>query len=155
MSRDPFWAPYPSPPGMRWASRAGDMWLEHGEFGPGEFRPDPPSSDNRGSELRPPPVPSTGHVSNGQPPVSRIPHEAIAAVERVLASRADAVAEVPGSERWRSTTVTHQCVKTLSHAEEAINGVEADRDTGEHPLAHAAARALLGLALALQRKDPR
>lgn len=88
--------------------------------------------------------------SESQP--SRIPAEAIAAVERVLAFRAEAVAEAPGSERWRSTTVTHQCVKTLSHAEEAINGVEADRDTGEHPLAHAAARALLGLALALREK---
>lgn len=84
--------------------------------------------------------------------MSRIPPEAIEAVERVLAHRAGVVSEVPGQERWRSTTVTHQCVKTLSHAEEAINGVEADRDTGEHPLAHAAARALLGLALALKDK---
>lgn len=152
MSRDPFWAPYPSPPGMRWASRAGDVWLEHGEFGPGEFRPDPPSSRNLDSQLRPPPVPSTGHVTNGHQPASRIPPEAIAAVERVLAHRAGVVSEVPGQERWRSTTVKHQAGKAESHAMEALCGVEADRDTGEHPLAHAAARALLGLALALKDK---
>lgn len=91
-------------------------------------------------------------VSNGTP--SRIPPEALAAVERALAHRAAAVAEVPGSERWRSTTVKHQAGKAESHALEALMGVEADRDTGEHPLAHAAARALLGLALALQKKDP-
>lgn len=83
--------------------------------------------------------------------MSRIPPEAIAAVERVLAHRAGVVSEVPGQERWRSTSVGHQTRKALSHAGEAYMGVEADRDTGEHPLAHAAARALLGLALHLQK----
>ena len=78
---------------------------------------------------------------------SRIPPEALAAVERVLAHRAAAVAEVPGQERWRKTTIDHQTAKALSHAAEAALGTTEDRDTGEHPLAHAAARALLGLAL--------
>lgn len=81
---------------------------------------------------------------------SRIPPEALAAVERVLAHRAEAVAEVPGQERWRSTTVDHQTAKVLSHAAEASLGTTTDVDTGEHPLAHAAARALLGLALAIK-----
>ena len=86
-------------------------------------------------------------TSNG-----RIPPEALAAVERVLAHRAGVVSEVPGKERWRSTTVIHQALKAESHAVEAYMGVTADRDSGEHPLAHAAARALLGLALALQQQ---
>lgn len=85
-------------------------------------------------------------------PASRIPPEALAAVERVLAFRAAAVSEVPGQERWRQTTAQHQAAKAASHALEAYEGTEADHETGEHPLAHAAARALLGLALAL-RKD--
>lgn len=85
--------------------------------------------------------------------MSRIPKEALDAVERVLAHRAEVVGEIIGRERWRQTTVAHQALKTESHAVEAYMGVEADRDTGEHPLAHAAARALLGLALALQKAD--
>jgi hypothetical protein len=84
--------------------------------------------------------------------VSRIPAEALAEVERILAHRAASVAETPGSERWRSTTVEHQARKAESHAMEALCGVVADVDTGAHPLAHAAARALLGLALALREK---
>lgn len=84
---------------------------------------------------------------------TRIPPEALAAVERVLAFRAAAVDEVPGQERWRSTTVEHQAAKAGSHSLEAIQGTEADHETGEHPLAHAAARALLGLALALRDKQ--
>lgn len=84
---------------------------------------------------------------------SRIPPEALAAVERVLAFRAAAVSEVPGKERWRSTTPQHQAAKAASHALEAYEGTEADHETGEHPLAHAAARALIGLALALQRRE--
>lgn len=83
----------------------------------------------------------------------RIPTEALAAVERVLAFRAAAVSEVPGHERWRQTTPQHQAAKAASHALEAYEGTEADHETGEHPLAHAAARALLGLALALNRKQ--
>lgn len=86
-------------------------------------------------------------------PASRIPPEALAAVERVLAHRAAAVSEVPGQERWRQTTPQHQAAKAASHALEAYEGTEADHETGEHPLAHAAARALLGLALALQRRE--
>ena len=88
----------------------------------------------------------------GQP--SRIPPEALAAVERVLAFRADAVAEVPGQERWRSTTVEHQLSKVISHAAEVQAGATVDRDTGLHPAAHVAARALLACALALQTQDP-
>ena len=97
-------------------------------------------------QLRPPPVPS----------VSRIPPEALAAVERVLAHRAATVAETPGSERWRTTTVEHQAKKAESHAMEALCGVVADVDTGAHPLIHAAARALLGAQLFLdqQREKP-
>jgi len=83
--------------------------------------------------------------------ISRIPPEALAAVERVLAHRASAVAEVPGQERWRQTTTHHQASKCASHALEVECGVAEDPDTGEHPLAHAAARALLGLALHLER----
>ncbi len=90
-------------------------------------------------------------ITNGQP--SRIPPEALAAVERVLAFRADAVAEVPGQERWRSTTVEHQLAKVISHAAEVQAGATADHDTGVHPAAHVAARALLMCALALQQKD--
>lgn len=81
---------------------------------------------------------------------SRIPPEALAAVERVLAHRAEAVAEVPGQERWRQTTVDHQVAKMLSHGAEAALGGTVDRDTGLHPLAHAVARGLLGLALAIK-----
>lgn len=84
---------------------------------------------------------------------TRIPPEALAAVERVLAFRAQAVAEVPGQERWRSTSVEHQASKAASHALEAYQGVTEDHETGEHPLAHAAARALLGLALALRDRQ--
>lgn len=83
---------------------------------------------------------------------SRIPSAALAAVERVLAHRAAAVSEVPGQERWRQTTPQHQAAKAASHALEAYEGTEADHETGEHPLAHAAARALLGLALALRKE---
>lgn len=87
--------------------------------------------------------------------MSRIPPEALAAVERVLAFRAAVVAEVPGQERWRATTVNHQARKAVSHAIEATGGLAADHETGEHPLAHSAARALLGLALALEDSDVR
>lgn len=86
------------------------------------------------------------------PKPSRIPPEALAAVERVLAFRAAAVSEVPGQERWRQTTPQHQASKAASHALEAYEGTGADHETGEHPLAHAAARALLGLALALRKE---
>ena len=93
----------------------------------------------------------------GQP--SRIPPEALAAVERVLAHRAGVVSEVVGQERWRSTTVEHQCRKAESHARYAILesgplGDPLDDETGEHHAAHAAARALLACALYYQRKDP-
>ena len=86
---------------------------------------------------------------------SRIPPEALAAVERVLAHRAGVVGEVPGQERWRSTSVEHQASKAESHARYASMechplGDPLDEETGEHHLAHAAARALLGLALALR-----
>ena len=72
----------------------------------------------------------------GQP--SRIPPEALAAVERVLAHRAGVVSEVVGQERWRSTTVEHQCRKAESHARYAILesgplGDPLDDETGEHP----------------------
>lgn len=98
-----------------------------------------------------------GHSTTLPPPpmlpaVSRIPPEALAAVERVLAHRAGVVAEVVGQERWRQTTPQHQATKCATHASECLRGVVSDRDTGEHPLAHAAARALLGLALYLQRR---
>lgn len=83
---------------------------------------------------------------------SRIPPEALAAVERVLAHRAGVVAEVPGQEAWRTKTPTHQATKCVSHVKEFLAGERADRDTGESPLAHAAARALLALALELQRR---
>jgi len=83
---------------------------------------------------------------------SRIPPEALAAVERVLAHRAAAVAEVPGQERWRSTTAEHQATKAAGHLAEAMRGVSSDYDTGEDPLAHAAARALFGLALRISTR---
>lgn len=85
--------------------------------------------------------------------MSRIPPEAIAAVERVLAHRAGVVSEVPGQERWRETTVEHQLRKVLSHAAEVQAGGTKDRDTGAHPAVHVAARALLMCALAIQQKD--
>lgn len=91
-------------------------------------------------------------ITNRQP--SRIPPEAIAAVERVLAHRAGVVSEVPGQERWRQTTVEHQLRKVVSHAAEVQAGATVDRDTGLHPAAHVAARALLACALALQTQDP-
>lgn len=93
--------------------------------------------------------PAAPSTTNG-----RIPPEAIAAVERVLAHRAGVVSEVPGQERWRQTTVPHQAAKAESHAVYARCEWDAlDDETGEHHLAHAAARALLGLALYLQQKD--
>ena len=81
---------------------------------------------------------------------SRIPPEALALVERVLAHRAAAVAEVPGHARGRKPTVAPPGAKMLSHGAEAALGGTVDRDTGLHPLAHAVARGLLGLALAIK-----
>jgi hypothetical protein len=50
--------------------------------------------------------------------------------------------------------VPHQAAKAESHAVYARCEWDAlDDETGEHHLAHAAARALLGLALYLQQKD--
>lgn len=85
----------------------------------------------------PPPVPTP----------QRIPVDAIAAVERVLAFRANAVCEVPGTEAWRTRAPSHHVNKAIGHALEALEGLTADHETGEDPIAHAAARLLFALAL--------
>lgn len=85
--------------------------------------------------------------------MGRLPSDAIEAVERVLAYRAAAVDELPGCEVWPTRTPEHHVRKALGHILEWQVGVNADHETGEDPLAHAAARLLFALALRERRRS--
>ena len=82
----------------------------------------------------------------------RLPLDALLAVERVLAYRADVTGEIPGGEVWPSRTPEHHVRKALGHVLEWQSGINTDHETGEDPLAHAAARLLFALALRERRK---
>ena len=74
--------------------------------------------------------------------------EALDAVERVTAWAQRG--KHPGP-KWAGQTMEHQTAKLLGHLSRAMKGETADEDTGEHPFAHVAARALMLLGLALKR----
>lgn len=75
--------------------------------------------------------------------------DALDAVERVTAWAQQG--KHPGP-KWASQTTEHQVAKLLGHLSRAMKGETADEDTGEHPYAHVAARALMLLGL-IQRKQ--
>jgi hypothetical protein len=85
--------------------------------------------------------------------MARIPSDALDAIERVLAYRARAVGELPGSEVWPTRTAEHHIRKALGHVLEWQSGINCDHETGEDPLAHAAARLLFALALRERRRS--
>jgi len=84
--------------------------------------------------------------------MSRLPDDALAAIERVMAYRAEVTNESPGCEVWPTRTPEHHVRKALGHVLEWQSGVNADHETGEDPLAHAAARLLFALALRERRR---
>lgn len=84
--------------------------------------------------------------------MSRLPADALGAIERVLAYRAEATGELPGCEVWPTRTAEHHVRKALGHVVEWQSGVNTDHETGEDPLAHAAARLLFALALRERRR---
>jgi hypothetical protein len=54
--------------------------------------------------------------------------------------------------KWSRQTVDHQATKLCGHLCRGLYGKEtADEDTGEHPFAHVAARALMLLGLVLKK----
>lgn len=83
---------------------------------------------------------------------ARVPLDALLAVERVLAYRAETTGELPGNELWPTRTPEHHVRKALGHVLEWQSGICIDHETGEDPLAHAAARLLFALALRERRK---
>ncbi len=76
--------------------------------------------------------------------------EALDAVERVAAWAQRG--KHPGGE-WSTQTVSHQLAKMLGHVARGMKGEAADEDTGEHPYAHVAARALMLVGLVLREAE--
>lgn len=74
----------------------------------------------------------------------------LAAVERVAAWAQRG--KHPGP-KWATQTIMHQVGKLLGHMRNGMLGESVDEDTGEHPYAHVAARALMLLGLALQKPE--
>lgn len=83
----------------------------------------------------------------GQHPPTRIPAEALAAVERLLAASAARMGERPGEELWAAKSVTHHVQKGVGHGMEYQVGIRADHETGESPALHALCRFLFAVAL--------
>jgi len=89
------------------------------------------------------------------PPPDRFPMllsiglgDALDAVERVV------VWAQKGKHRgkkWETQSVEHQTGKLLRHLGSGTLGELSDEDTGEHPFAHVAARALMLLGLVLKQ----
>lgn len=75
--------------------------------------------------------------------------DALDAVERVTAWAQRG--KHPGP-KWASQTVAHQAAKLVGHLGRGLAGELADEDTGEHPFAHVAARALMLLGLVSKRE---
>lgn len=91
------------------------------------------------------------------PPPERFPMlltiglgDALDAVERVVVWAQNGKHR---GKKWESQTPEHQQGKLLRHLGSGMLGETVDEDTGEHPFAHVAARALmlLGLVLKTQR----
>ncbi len=74
--------------------------------------------------------------------------EALDAVERV--ARWAQEGKHPGP-KWATQTTEHQAGKLVKHLGYGLCGDTQDEDTGEHPYAHAAARALMLLGLVLKK----
>lgn len=88
------------------------------------------------------------------PPPERFPMllaiglgDALDAVERVVVWAQNGKHQ---GKKWESQTVEHQQGKLLRHLGCGLVGDVADEDTGEHPFAHVAARALMLLGLILK-----
>lgn len=75
--------------------------------------------------------------------------DALDAVERVTAWAQRG--KHPGP-KWATQTEWHQQAKLLGHLAAGMKGTAVDEDTGEHPFAHVAARALMLLGLALKAR---
>ena len=73
---------------------------------------------------------------------------ALEAVERVCAWANRGKHAGP---KWAAQTVSHQSAKMMKHAGAGLCGQTEDEDTGEHPFAHVAARALMLLGLVLKK----
>ena len=87
------------------------------------------------------------HRCAQQTPRTRIPAEALAAVERLLAASAQRMGERPGEELWAAKSVTHHVQKGVGHGMEYQVGIRSDAETGESPALHAFARFMFAVAL--------
>lgn len=56
-------------------------------------------------------------------------------------------------KKWETQTKDHQIGKLLGHLAAGMKGEQVDEETGEHPYAHTAVRALMLLGIALQEGE--
>lgn len=94
-----------------------------------------------GPEHEPPRFPTTVGIGLG---------EALDAVERVTTWAQQGKHQ---GAKWSTQTEEHQVGKMLGHLARGMKGETVDEDTGEHPYAHVAARALMLLGLVLQQPE--
>lgn len=86
------------------------------------------------------------------PDAGLVPPLAMAAVKRVLASGARKYADFDDGTREDTRDKGHHMGKAHGHWGQYISGERVDEDSGESPLAHAAARLMLALELELRGK---